>query len=177
MRYAALLRGVNLGGHNRIPMAALRTAVEDLGFEDVATYVQSGNVVFRAPSRPEASLVRALERTIKQTFRVDVTVMVRTAAQLARVQKDNPYLAQRRDPATLHVTFLADRPPAARRRDLPDGVGPDQLTVRGREVLLWCPKGYGRTKLTNAWFERRLDTRATTRNWRTVVTLSELTTT
>lgn len=177
MRYAALLRGVNLGGHNRVPMAGLRSAVEALGYNDVATYLQSGNVVFGTASKPEATLARTLERTIERTFRLDVTVLVRSAAQLARIQQDNPYLARRRDPTTLHVTFLADRPSAAARRALPDGEGPDELTVQGREAYLWCPKGYGRTKLTNAWFERRLDVRATTRNWRTVVTLGELTTT
>ncbi|HEV2309550.1 MAG TPA: DUF1697 domain-containing protein [Acidimicrobiia bacterium] len=177
MRYAALLRGVNVGGKNRLAMPALRSAVEGLGFDDVATYVQSGNVVFRAPSQPEASLVRALERMIRGTFRLEVTVLVRTAAQLARIEKENPYLAQRRDPATLHVTFLAARPSAAARGELPRGLGPDELAVRGREVYLWCPNGYGRTKLTNAWFEQRLGTPATTRNWRTVVTLRGLTST
>jgi uncharacterized protein (DUF1697 family) len=177
VRYAALLRGVNLGGHNRVSMAGLRSAVEAVGYDDVATYVQSGNVVFSTASKPEATLARTLERTIERTFRLDVTVLVRSAAQLARIQHDTPYLARRRDPTTLHVTFLADRPSAVARRDLPDGEGPDELRLHGREVYLWCPKGYGRTKLTNAWFERRLGVPATTRNWRTVVTLGELTTT
>lgn len=177
VRYAALLRGVNVGGKTKVPMAALRSSVEGLGFDDVTTYVQSGNVLFRAASQPEASLVRTLERTIRRTFDLDVTVLVRTAAQLARIEKENPYLAQRRDPATLHITFLAARPSAAARGELPRGIGPDELTVRGREVYLWCPNGYGRTKLTNAWFEQRLRTPATTRNWRTVVALGELTTT
>jgi uncharacterized protein (DUF1697 family) len=177
VRYAALLRGVNLGGHNRVPMAELRRAVEALGYDDVATYVQSGNVVFSTASKPEAAMARTLERAIERSCRLDVTVLVRSASQLARLQQDNPFLARRREPTTLHVTFLAARPSAAARRDLPDGEGPDQLVVHGREVYLWCPKGYGRTKLTNAWFERRLGVPATTRNWRTVVTLGELTTT
>ncbi len=177
MKYAALLRGVNVGGKTKVPMAALRSAVEGLGFDDVTTYVQSGNVVFRAGSQPEASIVRTLERTIGRTFDLEVSVLVRTAGQLVRIEKENPYLARRRDPATLHVTFLAARPSAAARGELPRGIGADELTVRGREVYLWCPNGYGRTKLTNGWFEQRLRTRATTRNWRTVVTLTELTTT
>ena len=172
MRYVALLRGVNLGARNKVPMPALRAAVEELGFDEVATYVQSGNVVFRGAAQREPALVRSLERTIHRAFGLDVAVLVRTGAQLARVHADNPFL--RRDPATLHVTFLADRPSAAARRGLPDDNGPDRLALRGREVYLWCPKGYGRTKLTNAWIEARLGARATTRNWRTVVTLGEL---
>ncbi len=174
MRYVALLRGVNVGARNKVPMADLRAAVEALGFDDVATYVQSGNVVFGTGSTPEAALARRLERAVQRAFGLDVTVLVRTAAQLRRLGAANPYLRAHRDPATLHVTFLAARPAAAAVRALPDGLGPDELTVRGREVYLWCPKGYGRTKLTNAWCEQRLGTRATTRNWRTVVTLGEL---
>jgi uncharacterized protein (DUF1697 family) len=172
--YAALLRGANVGGRNKVPMASLRASVEALGFDDVTTHLQSGNVVFRAASRPESRLVTALETAIRRTFGLDLSVLVRTREQLARVQAANPFLARRRDPATLHVTFLAGRPSAAATRALPTSSGPDALAVHGREVYLWCPNGYGRTKLTNTWIEQRLSTRATTRNWRTVVALTEL---
>jgi len=172
--YAALLRGANVGGRNKVPMASLRASVEALGFDDVTTHLQSGNVVFRAASRPESRLVTALETVIRRTFGLDLSVLVRTREQLARVQAANPFLTRRRDPATLHVTFLAGRPSAAATRALPTSSGPDALAVHGREVYLWCPNGYGRTKLTNTWIEQRLSTRATTRNWRTVVALTEL---
>ena len=172
--YAALLRGVNVGGRNQVPMASLRRSVEALGFDEVTTHLQSGNVVFRGASQPESRLAATLETAIRRTFGLDVTVLVRTREQLARMERANPFLARRRDPATLHVTFLAGRPSAASTRALPTSNGPDELAVHGREVYLWCPNGYGRTKLTNTWIEQRLSTRATTRNWRTVVAVTEL---
>jgi len=173
--YAALLRGVNVGARNPVPMASLRASVEALGFDQVSTYLQSGNVVFRAASQPESRPATTLATAIRRTFGLDITVLVRTREQLGRVQGANPFLARRRDPATLHVTFLASRPSAAVTRSLPTRSGPDELEVHGREVYLWCPNGYGRTKLTNTWIEQRLSTRATTRNWRTVVAVTERT--
>jgi uncharacterized protein (DUF1697 family) len=173
--YVALLRAVNVSGQNKLAMADLRRHLTSVGYRDVTTYVQSGNVVFQLASQPEAGLVRDLEREIHRASRLDVAVLVRTKAQLREIATKNPFLRRGTQPTTLYVTFLARRPSAAAVTALAARPGgPDQAVVRGREVYLWCPGGYGRTKLNNAFLEKQLDVRGTTRNWKTVTTLLEL---
>jgi uncharacterized protein (DUF1697 family) len=172
-RYAALLRGINLGSRNKVAMPDLRALFEDLGAEDVTTYVQSGNVVFRS-DRGAAELGRAIEREITKRLGLDVTVLLRTRAELAKVRDGNPFAGA--EPKALHLTFLAKKPQTARVRGLdPKRSPPDEFRVVGREVYLHCPNGYGRSKLSNAYFEKQLGVAATTRNWNTVTKLAELT--
>jgi uncharacterized protein (DUF1697 family) len=172
--WVALLRGINLGSHNKISMADLRALVEDIGAADVATYVQSGNVVFRS-TIARGALVRRIEREIRARFGHDVTVVLRTRAELARLVKENPFAKRESDPTKLHVTFLAT---AADRRRLAGldrkEFAPDDFHIGRNAVYLHMPKGYGRSKLSNAFFEKQLAVRATTRNWRTVTKLAEL---
>lgn len=171
--YAALLRGVNLGARNRIGMAELRELVEGLGGEGVRTYVQSGNVVLRSRLTP-AKLEQALSESIRRALDLDVAVLVRTAAQLARLVVDGPF--PKADPATLHVTFLAANPDTERVHRLHGrDFRPDELRLAGDAAYLHCPNGYGRSKLSNAFIEKQLDVVATTRNWTTVTALAELT--
>jgi uncharacterized protein (DUF1697 family) len=171
--YAALLRGINLGSRNKIAMADLRDLFERLGAEDVSTYVQSGNVVF-ASSVPQAGLARAIEQRIAADLGLEIAVLLRTRAQLAKLLRANPFAGE--GDSALHVTFLAETPARARVRALdPARSEPDEFRVAGREVYLYCPKGYGVSKLSNAWFEKQLGVAATTRNWRTVTKLAELT--
>jgi uncharacterized protein (DUF1697 family) len=176
-KYVALLRGINVAGRAKVAMADLRQVFIDLGHTDVQTYVQSGNVVF-ASRGAAARLPEGLERRIAAELGVTTRVIVRNATQLARVVDDNPFARQGADPSTLHVTFLAGPagPGAPTRLEVP-GAAPEELFVAGTEIYLHCPNGYGRTKLNNAFIERRLDLAATTRNWRTVTKLLELTTT
>ena len=173
-RYVAMLRGINLGSRNRIAMADLRRLVEELGGEDVHTYVQSGNVVFRSRAA-RAELERALAQSIRSALGLDVTVLVRTAAQLAKIVAGNPFLASGADPGKLHAALLATRPALERVRRLREAdFAPDELHVSGGVVYLHCPHGYGRSKLSNAFLEKQLAVTGTTRNWRTVTTLAEL---
>ena len=174
-RYVALLRGINVGGRTRVGMDDLRRLFVALGHADVESYLQSGNVVFRSPVEEPARVAGEIEQGIARDLGVTVTVLVRTADDLARVVASNPFVSRETDPATLHVTFLADAPDRERvaRLATPSGE-PDELALVGREVYLHCPNGYGRTKLNNAFIERRLGVAATTRNWRTVTTLGEL---
>ncbi len=172
--YVALLRGVNVSGQNKVGMKDLRARLLELGFGDVATYIQSGNIVFRTAATSDVA--KLIERDLREGFGVSVTVLLRTKEQLRRVSTQNPFLTRGIDPATLHVTFLAETPKPARVRELGAKVsGPDELVVRGREVYLRCPNGYGRTKLSNLFLERQLGSPATTRNWRTVLTLVGMT--
>ncbi len=175
----ALLRSVNVGGRNRVPMAELRSMAEALGFGAVQTYVQSGNLVFTGSGSP-ATVAATLEQGITDTFGLEVPVIVRSTRQLARILTANPFAVPGVDPKTVHVTFLAGPPPRQQAQELArmaadahgDGpVGADRFRLAGPDVFLHCPGGYGVTKLNNAFFERRTGVVATTRNWRTVTTL------
>jgi len=172
-RYVALLRGVNVGGRS-VPMAELRELVARLGHTDVRTYIQSGNVLFSSRHDDAPALADELRAAIGAELGHRVTVVLRTPAELGRVLAANPYAA-RRQTAPLHVTFLDGLPDAAVRAGLEAAAGsPDEFTVCGREVYVWCPSGYGRTVLSNEFFERRLKVAATTRNWRTLTKITEL---
>ena len=173
--FVALLRGINVGGKSLISMAELRALVTSLGFEDVATYIQSGNVVFRSPTAGEGAVVAKLEREIAGAFAVSPSVLVRTPAQLEAIAASNPYLSRKADLSKLHVVFL-DRPPAARTASEldPERSPPDEFTLQGREIFLHLPHGAGRSKLKLDYFERVLGVRATQRNWNTLLELLAL---
>lgn len=174
-RYAALLRAINLGSRNKIGMPALAKLFDALGHEDVKTYVQSGNVVFTSSGKAQ-TLERGIHKAIEDELGLDITVMVRTAAELKALVNGNPYLKKQDDPLKLHVTFLASAPDAekAAKIAVPDGETAE-FTLAERDVYLHCPDGYGRTKLSNAFLERKLGVAGTTRNWKTVLALHELT--
>jgi uncharacterized protein (DUF1697 family) len=173
--YVALLRGINLGARNKIAMPALRELFAGLEAEDVQTYVQSGNVVFKSAGSDRAKLTTAIEKGIRREFGHDVTVLLRTGAELAGIVKRNPFAEGGHDDKSLHVTFLAGTPDRARVRALdPDRHAPDEFRVLRGEVFLHFPDGYGRSKLSNAYFEKQLGVAATTRNWRTVTTVAKL---
>lgn len=169
-RYAAMLRGINLGSRNRVAMPALRELFEAMGFTDVETYVQSGNVVFTATSRPQAA---AIAERIAKDLDVTSPVIIRSATELTRIVKGVPFTD---DAGALHVTLLEDKPKAADVKAIDaERYAPDEFEVVGKDVYLRCPKGYGVSKLSNALFEKKLGTVATTRNWRTISNLRALT--
>jgi uncharacterized protein (DUF1697 family) len=168
--HVALLRGINLGARNKIKMPDLRELFEELGAGDVSTYLQSGNVVFAGSL--EAS---AIEARIKRDLGLEIVVLIRTGADLARLVARNPFAERASDLKQLHVTFLAESPGAARVKELdPERSPPDEFHVTGRDVYLYTPNGYGRSKLSNAYFEKKLGVAATSRNWNTVTNLAEL---
>jgi uncharacterized protein (DUF1697 family) len=172
--YAALLRGVNLGAHNKISMPALRELFAELDCEDVATYVQSGNVVFTS-RRGAARLRRMIEDALEREFGIRPAVLLRTEAELRKLVAANPYADRVDDPRRLHVIFLDAPPDRGHVRALDgDEFAPDEFRLVGRDVFAFYPRGYARTKLTNAAFEKRLGVTATSRNWRTVTKLAEL---
>lgn len=173
--FVALLRAVNVSGQNKIPMAELRRALGGLGLTGVETYMQSGNVVFDAQGDDPAEHAAAIHGLIEREFGHDVRVLVLTAAELAQVAAGNPFLADRADEKFLHATFLDVPVPEAAFAglDLPAQEG-ERAERAGAVIYLYLPHGYGRTKLNNAYFERALGTPATTRNWRTVLALVEV---
>ncbi len=169
MKYIALLRGINLGSHKRIKMADLVKAMELLGFKNVKTYLQSGNVIFEDDSTNEAKIAENIGIKINQIFGFQVNVIIRTEDELENIVKGNPFAKDANiQPDKLHVTFLSDMPDSETISDLDIKKDENEkFEVAGREVYLYCPNGYARTKLTNDVFEKKLNTTATTRNWKT----------
>jgi len=173
--WVALLRGINLGSRKRISMVDLRALFETLGLDAIRTYVVSGNVVFESQRRARGALAGDIERAIESTLGHDVTVVLRTGPELARIVAANPFPDA--ETATLYVTFLGDTPARDRVGALEEvSIGGDEFAVRGTEVYLHVPNGYGRSKLNNETLERRLGVAGTTRNWRTTTTLAEMAT-
>lgn len=173
--HVALLRGINVGGKNKLPMKELAGIFTNLGASDVLTYIQSGNVVFRAGAALARRLPAAVTSAISKRFGFEVPVVVRTAEELREVARANPFLRAGAEVGSLHVAFLASKPGIARVDSLEvDCSPPDRFELRGREIYLCCPNGIGRTKLTNAYFDSKLATTSTVRNWKTVLKLVEL---
>ncbi len=173
--FVALLRGINVGGRNVIAMAQLRALFTSLGFEDVATYIQSGNVVFRSASADADELTARIEGAIAETFSVAPTVVFRVPAELEAIAARNPYLPGS-DVGELHVVFLRDAPGGDAAAALDPVRSPaDAFALAGREIYLRLPNGAGRSKLTVDYFESVLGVRATQRNWNTLLRLIEMT--
>lgn len=170
-RYAALLRGVNVG-QNVLKMERLRALCAEAGLKNVATYVQSGNVVFDG-SGPSARWADAIEKKLAGQSRLPIAVMVRSAAEIGSILSGNPFLKKNGvEPDRLYVTFLGTSPGKSALAALDDvDRGSDAFHPAGREIYLHCPLGYGRTKLSNNLFEKALALKATTRNWKTVTAL------
>ena len=174
--HIALLRGINVGGKNKVPMKELVEVFVDAGCSDVRTYIQSGNVVFSADSALAESISARLTKAVAEHFGYEIPVLLRTAEQMSDVIRGNPFLEAGAPEDALHVLFLADVPESDRVDALdPDRSRTDAFAVRGQEIYLWLPNGVARTRLTNDYFDSKLATTSTGRNWRTVVKLFELT--
>ena len=175
--FVALLRGINVGGRNKVSMPELKSSLASLGLEDVVTYIQSGNVVFRSPTGDRKELAARMERQIAEAFGVSPTVLLRTPSELVKIADGNPFLKAEADHSKqLHVVFLGGRPSADAVAQLDPGRSPpDEFSVRGSEIYLHLPNGSGRSKLTLDYFERRLGLAATARNWNTLLKLLALT--
>jgi uncharacterized protein (DUF1697 family) len=175
--HIALLRAVNLAGHNRVGMAELRSLVTTLGYSDGRTLLQSGNLVFRAGRRSSAVLERQLEVESRARLGFATDFFVRTAQEWAAVVERNPFPAEaRRDPSHLLLFCLKDAPAPPRVEELQAAiVGREVVRAEGRHAWIVYPDGIGRSRLTNAVIERTLGTRGTGRNWNTVLKLLALT--
>ena len=173
--HVAMLRGINVGGKNRLRMADLAATFREGGCDDVRTHIQSGNVVFRAPDMIAARIADVVRDALLDRFELRVPVVTRSADEMLRVAPRNPYIATGADSDALHVAFLADEPDDAGVAMLdPNRSLPDDMQVIGRDIYLRYPGGLARTKLTNDYFDRALGTVSTVRNWRTVLRLVEM---
>jgi len=175
-KWVAMLRGINLGSRNRVSMATLRQLVEEGGVgKNAQIYLQSGNVIFESEEWSEEKVIDSLEARIRERLELEIVVLARSGEEITKVARTYPF--GRRDPGSLHVTFLSAEPDSERVQSVPASeFEPDEFKIIGREVYLHLPHGYGRSKLSNASFEKRLGVSATTRNWRTVGALAEMAT-
>ncbi|MFH8569785.1 DUF1697 domain-containing protein [Streptomyces sp. NPDC017993] len=175
-RQIALLRGINVGGHNAFPKARQLQLAKSLGFEDVSVLLQTGNIVFADPGTPPEATARTLHEAITAELGLSVPVMVRTREELAAAVAANPFPQAVPEPKSLHVTFLSAAPADTSALDALDldAFAPDRFQLVGRELFLWCPGGIGRSKLAEKVSRARLGVTATSRNWNTVTKLLAL---
>ena len=171
----ALLRGINVGGRNKLAMKDLVSMFADAGCSRVRTYIQSGNVLFDATPGLTRKIGSVIQESIRERCSLDIPVITRTLDELADVVENNPFGEAETDVKLLHVGFLAQRPGATRLAALdPQRSPPDELVACGREFYLRCPNGAARTRFTSAYLDSTLGTICTVRNWRTTLKLLEL---
>jgi uncharacterized protein (DUF1697 family) len=173
-RFVALLRGINVGGKNVLPMKDLVVMFEKAGCTDVVHYIQSGNVVFTAKPAIAKTIADVICKAIEKKFKIAVPVVVRSSAEIAAVASNNPFLKAGVEVERLHVVFLKDRPSVEMAKILDPNRSPgDSFEVRGGEIFLSITSA-AKTKITNAWLDSKLKTVSTGRNWRTVLKLREM---
>jgi uncharacterized protein (DUF1697 family) len=174
--WISLLRAINLGSHNKVNMPALRKALEEAGFRDVRTYVQSGNVVAESAHRSEAAVCKAVAKVVSDSFSLDVPVIARTAKQWEQAIESNPFGQRSYDDQKMtSIVFLPSKPKASDVKSLVEiDWNGDEVVVQGREVYIWYAKNVHQSKLTSAVLGRRLGVDGTARNWRTVLAIRDL---
>ena len=175
MKYIALLRGINVSGQKMIKMAELKKLFEALGFENVVTYLQSGNVVFDYKKISEDKLKNLIEKEIKNNYGFDVSIIIRTPGEIKKLLNKNPYDEGEENENKIYFVFL-DAVPDKERIDklMSTDYEPEKFVISGKEICFFCPNGYGRAKLNNNIFENKLKVVATTRNLKTVRELVRL---
>jgi len=174
--YISMLRGINVSGQKNIRMADLKSLYESLGLAKVQTYLQSGNVVFDSDEQEVAKLKKSIEAQIEVTYGFSVPVLILTGGDFRRLIGSKPFRRERSEnPARVMVTFLYERPGQAKLDSLsvPEN-DTCEFVIGEQEIYLYCPDGYGRSKLSNNYFEQKLGLIATTRNWKSVNALFEM---
>lgn len=167
--YISILRGINVNGQKLIKMDALRKMYEHLGFQDVKSYVQSGNIIFSTQKASPEVLANTITEQIAKDFGFDFPIIVLTIDNLKQIIESNPLLKDNSiDTSFLHITFLAATPQFFDREQIEEKKNDgEQISFSDNAVYLYCPKGYGATKLSNSFLEKKLKVNATTRNWKT----------
>lgn len=159
-----------------IKMDVLQKLYIDLKFKNVQTYIQSGNVIFVSSQTKVSLLETKISKKIKEVFGFDVPVLIKEASELKEILKNNPFVKKcKENSKPLHVTFLSDKPLKENIEKIKEiKFPPDDYLLDGKIIYLYCPNGYGQTKLTNNFFENKLKVTATTRNWNTINELINL---
>ena len=176
-KYIAMLRGINVSGQKMIKMTDLKTLLTDLGLKQVETYIQSGNIVFQYQYQPERTLEKMIEDKIQDHYGFQVPTMVRTPDAFQYVVDHNPFLKDTdKDTKRQYITFLSEKPAEEQIKALETvNYEPEEYVLDERTIFFYSPNSYGRAKMNNNFFEKKLKVKATTRNWRTVNKLLEMT--
>ena len=176
--YISFLRSVNITGHNLIKMTELSELIKKMGFRDVKTYIQSGNIIFSDPDNSTSSeLSGNIEKAILGRFSLKIHVMTRTTRELDELFSNNPYLKEPNfDSSKSAVLFLHEKPTNTQIQKVKDiSYPPDRFQIIGKEIFIYCPNGFGRTKIYTNFFEKKMGVIGTARNWKTVTTVLNLT--
>ncbi len=176
-QYISLLRGINVSGKNKIKMAELKEMFFSLGFENVITYIQSGNVIFSSQEKNKKDIEKKIKEEILKQWNFDVPVLIKTVEEFKNVVENNPFIEKDEniDITKLHLTFLKEIPLEEHLEKIKTySFSPDEFIIDDKNVFVHCPNGYGRTKIHNNFFERKLKVEATTRNWKSILKLIEL---
>lgn len=163
-----------MAGHNSIKMTDLSVLYKNLGFIDAETYIQSGNVIFsNSDELPEAEISLKIERTIHERFNYDVPVLIRTVEEMRKLLSANPFLSEEDfEPSKMAVIFLYEKSTEAQiQKVINIDYPPDKFKISGSEIFIYCPNGFGRTKLYTNFFEKKMGAIGTGRNWKTITTL------
>lgn len=173
--HIALLRGINVSGQKKIKMAELRTSMEELGFGQVRTYIQSGNILLQSEKAAD-EVEELIGGKIKAEYGFEVPVMVKSPGELKAAIEGNPFVKDpEKDVKRFYLTFLAETPAEDRIEQLKSyDFSPEEFLIDGKVVHFYSPNDYGRAKMNNNFFEQKLKVRATTRNWRTTLKLIEM---
>ncbi len=166
-----------MAGHNKIKMTDLNAIFFEEGFGNATTFIQSGNVIFKDPDdRSDIEITERIERAVHKRLGLDIPALVRNIPELKLILKANPFLAEPGfDPARMAVMFLYDEPSGEALAKMNDvDYPPDKFSINGKEIYIWCPNGFGRTKLYTNFFENRMKVIGTARNWNTVNTILEM---
>lgn len=177
MKYISILRGINVGGHKKILMADLKILYKNLGFTDVVSYIQSGNVIFESDESNTQLITGSIEQAISKQYGFEVPVIIRTYDEINTAFENSPFgkFDLKTEGSKYFLTLLSDVPTKDNCEILMDYVkSPEQLIISGNHIYIHYPNGAGRTKLTNSFIENKLKVVATSRNWKTVVKLLEL---
>lgn len=174
--FVCLLRGINVGGAHKIKMAELRTLLSSNGFENVTTYIQSGNILFKSTIESTSKIDYKIKSIIKHHYGYDLNIMTLSINSLDEIIASNPFLNGENDYSKLLVTVFQTKPSKTGTQEVQNFVQKtdERLDFKNRFMFLHCPNGYGKTKLTGKLLDRKLGTRGTTRNWKTILKLEEL---
>lgn len=175
-KYITLLRGINMTGHNAIKMAGLVDLFRQIGYADAETYIQSGNIVFTCYNRNLDDVSSGIKKAILSRFNLHIAVMTRTSEEMEKIISANPFLEEPGfDPSKMAVLFLDHKPSDEQVRKV-EGIDypPDKFQINGSEIYIYCPNGFGKTKLYTNFFEAKMNVTGTARNWKTVNKLLEM---
>lgn len=172
--FLSILRGINVGGHKKVQMMDLKILYEEMNFKNVTTFIQSGNVIFKNKDTKELS--KRIEQKIFEKYNFNVPVIIRTTEEMQNIINKNPFLQEKEiDANKLYVVYLAEIPSQENIDKIRNNnYEPDTFYVSGKEIYVYCANGYGKTILTNNFFENKLKVSATTRNWRTTNELANI---